>query len=53
MIRRIPSYSVFAVIQDKEIELRVPADRVDLLTNIFIFNGVQRLEMVLEADENA
>ncbi len=53
MLQRIPSYSVFATIQDSQIALRVPADRVDLLVNIFIFNGVQRLEIILEANENA
>ncbi len=47
MLQRIPNYRVSATIQDNEIELRVPADRVDLLVNIFVFNGVQRLEIVL------
>lgn len=48
MLSRIPVYHFRALIQDKEITLRVPADRVDVLVNVLMFNGSQRLEIIME-----
>jgi hypothetical protein len=57
MMMRIPTYIVaFAPSTDWQadnIVWRVPADHVDTLVRVLMFNGVARLEISLEGDGDA